>query len=64
MSRSSCVILWEKDVGQMKEGQSYKLVGATVHSSNGIKYDSVCGDCVMEDIDDIVEIALWALPVG
>lgn len=33
---------------QMKEGLSYKMVGATGHS--------FCGVCVIEDLGDIVEI--------
>ena len=41
----------------MKEGQSYKLVGARVRSFRGMNYLSVGGDCTIEDVADIGEIA-------
>ena len=48
------VVLWEKDIGRLKEGQSNKLVGASVHSFLGINY---CDGCQIEDVVDIGETA-------
>ena len=50
MSRCDHVVLWEKDVELMREGQSYKMVGATVHS--------ICRNCVIQHLDDVGEISL------
>ena len=47
------VVLWEKDVGSLKQGISYKLVSVTVRSFRDFKYLLVGADCLIETIDDI-----------
>lgn len=51
------VVLWEQDVGQLKEGECYKLVGASVRSFRGVTYLSVGGDCMVESVSEIGEVA-------
>lgn len=41
----------------MKEGQSYKLFGASVCSFRGVNYLSVGDGCEIKDIDDIGDTA-------
>ena len=55
---SACgqVVLWGRDVGCMVEGQSYRLVGVSIHSFRGVNVVSVGGDCKIEDVDDIGEM--------
>ena len=56
---SACgrVVLWEGDVGCMVEGQSYRLVGVSIRSFRGVNFLSVGGDCKIEGVDDIGEMA-------
>lgn len=56
---SACgrVVLWERDVGRMVEGRSYRLVGVSVRSFRGTNFLSVGGDCKIEDVEDIGEMA-------
>ena len=51
------VVLWEGDVNWLEEGGCYKLVGASVRSFRGVSYLSVGGDCTIESVDEIGEIA-------
>ena len=41
VSGSVCVILWEKDVGALSEGCSYRLVDVSVRVFSNVKYLSV-----------------------
>ena len=56
---SACgrVVLCGRDAGGMVEGQSYRLVGVSIHSFRGVNFLSVGGDCKIEDVDDIGEMA-------
>ena len=56
---SACgrVVLWEQDVGRLEEGESYKLTSVSVRSYRGVSFLSVGGDCTIEGVSDIGEIA-------
>ena len=56
---SACgrVVLCGRDAGGMVEGQSYRLVGVSIHSFRGVNFLSVGGDCKIEDVGDIGEMA-------
>ena len=47
------VVLWEKDIGSMAEGNSYKLAGASIKSFGGITYLSIGDNCTITQVDDI-----------
>ena len=50
--------MWERDVGGLKEDdQTYKLLRVSVRSFRGVSYLSVGGDCAIEMMDDIGEVA-------
>ena len=51
------VVLWEEDVGKLKEGQCYRLSSVMVRSYRGIEYLSIGRDGEIRSIDDIGEVA-------
>ena len=56
---SGCLrlVLWKKDVGRVEEEESYKLIAVGVRAFAGVKFLSVGVNCVIEKVDDIVEVA-------
>ena len=51
------VVVWEQDVGRLQEGSCYKLIGASVCSFCGVTYLSMGGDCTIETVDEISNVA-------
>ena len=56
-SGCTCVVVWERDVNRLKEDGCYKIIGASVRSFRGVSYLSVGGDCTIESVNEIGEIA-------
>ncbi len=54
-SGSCRVVLLETDVGALKAGECYKLVGVGVSTYDGRNYSSVGRECKIEKIDEIGE---------
>ena len=56
---SGCLqlVLWEKDVGRVEEEESYKLIAVGVCAFAGVKFLLVGVNCVIENVDDIREVA-------
>ena len=50
------VVLWEKDVGALAEGSSFKLVNVSVRIDDDLRYLSVGSNCEIVRIDDIGEV--------
>ena len=50
------VVSWEKDVGSLAEGSSYKLVNVSVHIYDDLRYLSVGSNCEIVRIDQIGEV--------
>ena len=54
---SKCrVVLWEKDIDALEVGKSYKLVGVTLRSFNGVKYLSGSENSVFTEIEEIGDV--------
>ena len=54
----SCrLVLWEKLVECVKVGKSYRVNDAAVKMYNGRKYLSSTDDCIVEEINDIGNVA-------
>ena len=51
-----CVV-WEKQIALVEDGKSYKLNNVTVRSFNGTKYISLGENSLVEEIEDIGEVA-------
>ena len=49
-------VAWEQHVGSLKADQTYKLVGVTIRSFNGLKYISIGEKSRIEYRDDIGEV--------
>ena len=50
------VVSWEKDVGSLAEGSSYKFVNVSVRIYDDLRYLSVGSNCEIVRIDDIGEV--------
>ena len=51
------MVLWEKEIGSLAEGSSYKLAGVTVKAFGGTTYLSVGENCNVSKVDDIGQVA-------
>ena len=49
-------VLWEKDVGTLREEQSYKFTNVTIRTFNGVKYLSLSENAKIITVDDIGEV--------
>ena len=50
------VVLWEKDVGSLELGKSYKLTKVRVRKYGGMKYLSLSEDANVEEVEDIGDV--------
>ena len=53
----SCrIVLWEKEIGKLHEGKSYRLHKVLVRQYGGVNYLSMCEGAEVEEIADIGEV--------